>query len=156
MQPIPRRAWIFKGFPYLFLKCCFSVHFQRLTLYTKQRLYTIHSETMLRMGVRKHPAAWTNKSIQNANKCVRCAQCNYIVFTFYKVCKSLFPRPRLARDLSPPLSRWSFPGCLDTIKAGLLFPALVRCLYFLAVWKAEQAYIFRSYCLGDLFQVRRV
>ena len=86
------------------------------------------------MGVRKHPAAWTNKSIQNANKCVRCAQGGYIVFIFYKVCKSLFPRPaarypvRLAispcADLAQVFPVMVYPVTLDTIKAGLFFPAL--------------------------------
>lgn len=49
-----------------------------------------------------------------------------------------------------------YPVTLDTIKAGLLSPALVRCLYLLAVWKAENTDIFRPDCLGDLFQVCRV
>ena len=64
----------------------------------------------------------------------------------------LFPRPRLAPVILPAV----VPRDLDTIKAGLFSPALVRCLYFLAVWKTKQTYIFRSYCLGDLFQVCRV
>ena len=72
----------------------------------------------------------------------------------------LSPRPG---DMFPPIlpryrlfARDGSPVTLDTIKAGLVFPALVRCLYFLAVWKAEHAYIFRPDCLGDLFQVCRV
>lgn len=81
--------------------------------------------------------------------CAALAPC-CIVSIFYKGFTSLFPPPRLARDLA------RLPVTLDTIKAGLLFPALVRCLYFLAVWKAEQAYIFRSDRLGDLFKVCRV
>ena len=61
---------------------------------------------------------------------------------------------QLARDGVP---RDPFPvmvcGIVDTIKAGLMFPALIRRLYFFAVWKAKQAYIFRTDRLSDLFQV---
>ena len=91
------------------------------------------SETELWARVRKHPAACANKSIKKANKCVRCARGGYIVFIFYKGCKSLSPAPapvRCSRRSCPGVPRDGVPRdrcpvvILDTIKAGLLFPAL--------------------------------
>ena len=52
-------------------------------------------------------------------------------------------RSPVARDPSP-VPRDGVPRDLDTIKAGLLFPALVRCLYLPPIWKAEHTNIFYS------------
>ena len=74
----------------------------------------------------------------------------------------LFPPPGLPVILPAVVPRERcpvailYPVSLDTIKAGLFFPALVRRLYLLTIWKAKQAYIFRPDRLGDLFQVTRL
>ena len=97
------------------------------------------------------------------------------MFIFYKVCKSLSPPPvsvpadlarypvRLFPVMVYPVSLAQlpvvilYPVSLDAIKKrGYFSPALIRCLYFLSVWKAENTDIFRPDCLGDLFQVCRV